>query len=349
MGAAQRSESDVRYIDIRPLRQFYSEIEIEPTEGGAGVLVQLGEIIRRQRFLINRTRRLLSRSSVELAKQFGTIDRMVEDQSELAGLTRFLAEFFVSRGSDDVEALNQAEAAMLQAADSLAAGSFDLALVQEEDALRALAAARRSLEILLIKNPIPRQSLCRLCDQLRQKLRREKPKPQQPIADTLKRIATQQMQLVSAACTICQQIQNTRVAANNQGKNAAQSAADENDRQAAEAKQNDSENDANGSDAMNNDADQGQEKERDDGDQSSPDMPSLEEQRAQLYAKQIDLLERLQDQEEQLTDRLGRSSLLAERMEQSKAAMSDLATLAPTGNSISSKGAAAMQQNSFEK
>lgn len=133
-----RSESEVRYIDIRPLRQFYSEFEQDPNNGGGGgrVIVQLDEIIRRERFIVNRTRKLLRSSSVDLATQLGTIDRMVESQSELAGLVRFLAEFFVSRGNDDVEALNQAEAAMLQASDSLAAGSFDLALVQEEDALR---------------------------------------------------------------------------------------------------------------------------------------------------------------------------------------------------------------------
>ena len=62
-------------------------------------------------------------SSTDLAKQLGTIDRMVENQSELAGLVRILTEFLVMQGNDDVEALNQAEAAMLQAADSLAAAS----------------------------------------------------------------------------------------------------------------------------------------------------------------------------------------------------------------------------------
>ncbi len=57
-----RAESDVRYIDIRPLRQFYSEIEQDPNNGAGGrVIVQLNEIIRRQRFLINRTRKLLQK------------------------------------------------------------------------------------------------------------------------------------------------------------------------------------------------------------------------------------------------------------------------------------------------
>ncbi len=129
---------------------------------------------------------------------------MVESQSELAGLVRFLAEFFVSRGNDDVEALNQAEAAMLQASDSLAAGSFDLALVQEEDALRALAEARRTLEIALLKNPTPQQQQAfrRLARQLRQKLRRERPETEKQLADTLQKIASQQSQLGQMAARI---------------------------------------------------------------------------------------------------------------------------------------------------
>ncbi len=196
-GSPQRIETDVRYIDIRPLRQFYSEVEREPSESGSGrVLVQLDEIIRRQRFLINRSRRLV-RGGADLSSQLGAIDRMVKGQSELAGLTHFLADFFISRGNDDVEALNQAEAAMLQAADSLAIGNFELTLVQQEDAQRALAEARRTLEIAFIKNPTPAQqrAMAKLARQLQQKLRRERSQTTAELADSLKRIAVAQSQL----------------------------------------------------------------------------------------------------------------------------------------------------------
>ena len=193
----QRAESDVRYLDIRPLRQFFGEIELEPGQDGGGqIVVQLDEIIRRQRFLINRTRRLV-RGETDVASQIGAIDRMVEGQSELAGLTRFLSDFLVSRGNDDVEALSQAEAAMLQAADSLAIGSFELTLVQQDDAQRALAEARRTLEIFLIKNPTPaqRRAMRAFARQMRQKLRREFDQTPQQIADSLRQIAAQQRQL----------------------------------------------------------------------------------------------------------------------------------------------------------
>ena len=129
----RRSESEIRYIDIRPLRQFFQEVDppMNPGSGAGAVIVQLREIIRRERFLINRTRTLVREGSVDLK----VIDRLVKNQSELADLTRFLAEFFISRGNDDVEALSQAEAIMLQASDSLAAAELELALMQEQDAL----------------------------------------------------------------------------------------------------------------------------------------------------------------------------------------------------------------------
>lgn len=196
-----RSESDVRYIDIRPLRQFYREIELPPGNGGAGgpVIVQLAEIIRRERFLSNRTRSLI-RDAKDMSAQLGTIDRLVENQSELADLTRFLAEFFVALGNDDVEALSQAEAAMLQASDSLAAGALDLALAQEQEALRSLAEARQTLEVALTKRmtSAQRQALRRLARQMRQKLRRDRPETTRELADSVKRVASEQRQLAGA-------------------------------------------------------------------------------------------------------------------------------------------------------
>ncbi|MFK8112420.1 MAG: DUF4175 family protein [Rubripirellula sp.] len=376
-----RSESDVRYIDIRPLRQFYSEFEQDPMQGGAGrVIVQLGEIIRRQRFLVNRTRRLLRSSSSDLAKQLGTIDRMVESQSELAGLTRFLAEFFVSRGNDDVEALNQAEAAMLQAADSLAAGSFDLALVQEEDALRALAEARRTLEIALLKNPTPQQqaALRRLARQLRQKLRREPPETEQQIADTLQRIAAEQAQLGQSAMRLSQRQASMKSQVMGMGKGGKPNPASPNgggaggggqpsdpDSKSAENQTPDDSDSAqkqtpDGPSSAESDAEakpnagdpnepgenekpgeegeKGEDPEAKDeseaagGGEEADDEPSIEEAQNELYARQVDLLERIQEIEEQLAERLSTSSLMAERMQEAKSSMDGLAGAARKGD-----------------
>jgi hypothetical protein len=282
---SHRSESDVRYIDIRPLRQYYSEIEITPGGGGGGrVLTQLDEIIRRERFLINRTRRLLRSSGADLAKQLGAIDRMVESQSELAGLTRFLADFFVSRGNDDVEALNQAETSMLQAADSLAAGNFDLALAQQDTALRTLAEARQTLEISLLKNASPAQqaALRRLARQLRQKLRRDRPATERQMADTLQKIATEQQALGQQATSITKALQE-KAAGNTP------SPTDESD----------------DGDTVNTEQES-----------SETEQPNEQARFEGLYASQIDLLDRLQAIEEQLGTRLSDSPLLGQRMQE---------------------------------
>ncbi|MCS7467693.1 hypothetical protein NZK35_13650 [Stieleria sp. ICT_E10.1] len=323
-----RSESEVRYIDIRPLRQFYQEIDPPGGNEGAGsrVLVRLDEIIRRERFVINRTRKLV-RGGTDMAAQLGTIDRLVENQSELADLTRFLAEFFISRGNDDVEALNQAEAAMLQAADSLAAGSLDLALVQEEEALRSLAEARRTLEIVLTKRMSlsQQQALRRLARQLQQKLRRDPPETERQLADSLIQIASQQRRLTANAQSAAsgQRSPLSTQSSTSTGQGQAETSESKNDAEGAEktaeetAEEN--KNDAEPSAAAAESADQNQDA------MTADDAPTAQET---LYEQQIELLERLDAIREPLAERLTQSELMTRRMDDAQAGMDDLATLA---------------------
>ncbi|QDV88460.1 DUF4175 family protein [Planctomycetes bacterium TBK1r] len=338
-----RSESEVRYIDIRPLRQFYQEIDPPGGNDGAGsrVLVRLDEIIRRERFVINRTRKLV-RGGTDMAAQLGTIDRLVENQSELADLTRFLAEFFISRGNDDVEALNQAEAAMLQAADSLAAGSLDLALVQEEEALRSLAEARRTLEIILTKRMSlsQQQALRRLARQLQQKLRRDPPETERQLADSLIQIASQQRRLAVNAQSAASGQRSPLATQSNtsmpsatstgQGQTETNQGEGENDPEGAEenAGENSEETaeeneiDAESSAATSESIDQDQDAMNDD------DSPTPQET---LYEQQIELLERLDAIREPLAERLTQSELMTRRMDDAQSGMDDLATLAREG------------------
>ncbi|PAY21547.1 hypothetical protein CKO51_00310 [Rhodopirellula sp. SM50] len=332
-----RSESEVRYIDIRPLRQFYQEIDPPGGNDGAGsrVLVRLDEIIRRERFVINRTRKLV-RGGTDMAAQLGTIDRLVENQSELADLTRFLAEFFISRGNDDVEALNQAEAAMLQAADSLAAGSLDLALVQEEEALRSLAEARRTLEIVLTKRMSlsQQQALRRLARQLQQKLRRDPPETERQLADSLIQIASQQRRLAANAqaaasgqrSPMSTQSTTSTQSATSSGQGEAETNERENDPEDAEKTAEENDNDAESSAATAESVDQDQDQDQDA--MNEDDSPTPQET---LYEQQIELLERLDAIREPLAERLTQSELMNRRMDDAQAGMDDLATLAREG------------------
>lgn len=350
-----RSESDVRYIDIRPLRQFYQEIDPPAgnNDGPSRVLVRLDEIIRRERFMINRTRKLV-RSGTTMAAQLGTIDRLVENQSELADLTRFLAEFFISRGNDDVEALSQAEATMLQAADSLAAGSLDLALAQENDALLSLAEARRTLEIILSKrmSPQQRQQLRRLAAQLRQKLRRDRPETERELADSLMQIAMEQRRVASAAQNAMQNRaqQSSQSSSQMTGQGGGGGKPNDTDEpQNDETEQGESQSEPSQTDEPQPDepqpeSSQSGEAEADDSqtgqseaDADDPSMADRPDQADQpdptesLFEQQIDLLERLAGIREQLSERLADSELMTRRMDEAQAAMDDLASKSRDG------------------
>jgi hypothetical protein len=340
-----RSESDVRYIDIRPLRQFYQEVDPPGGNGGGGsrVLIRLDEIIRRERFVINRTRKLV-RVGADLSSELGTIDRLVKNQSELADLTRFLAEFFISRGNDDVEALSQAEATMLQAADSLAAGSLDLSLAQEQDALRSLAEARRTLEIALTKRmtAAQQQALRRLARQLQQKLRRDRPETERELADSLKRIAQQQRQLATAAQSAAsmQKAGPRGDSATAAGIGSAGQGAPplEDTRPGRDALPQEDTPTGRGDDDSDSeerpeggDPAQGEESDEDREQVAENDRSAEPDPTEMLFEQQIDLLERLEAVRDQLSDRLTDSGLMTRRMDDAQSAMDDLATKAREG------------------
>jgi hypothetical protein len=170
------SESDLRFIDIRPFRQTFRLREPgEDDRGGDGGLTSLDELIRRERYALNRTLRLDRRAEEFGPKDLVTMDRLVEYQTEIADLTRELAEGLIANGADDVEVLFQAEAAMFSAVNALQVAELDTAFIQQKDAQQFLVEARNRLEILLAQaqnNRTLRQALGLLNSRLSQKLRR---------------------------------------------------------------------------------------------------------------------------------------------------------------------------------
>jgi hypothetical protein len=173
----QRTESDLRFIDIRPFRRLYRLIDLdgEPMQQGPG-LKTLAELIARQRYALNRTIQLSRKFERTGKADLAGVDSLLKFQAELAKSTRELAEGLEARGVDDTELLYQAETAMLGAADSLSAGNYETATLQERDALKYLIEGRNRLEILIRKNP-DRNLLAQLrqFDRMQQqKLRRPK-------------------------------------------------------------------------------------------------------------------------------------------------------------------------------
>lgn len=175
-GSPQRTESDLRFIDIRPFLRQYRLVDLESGMATGGQLKSLGELIARQRYALNRAVRLSRTLENSGQVDLGAVDSLTRFEGDLATSTREFAEGLEARGIGETELLYQAETSMLAAADSLTAGNFDTASLQMRDALKYLIEGRNRLQVFIFKNP-DRALLARLrqFDRMqRQKLRRPK-------------------------------------------------------------------------------------------------------------------------------------------------------------------------------
>jgi hypothetical protein len=181
---AQRTTTELRFIDIRPFQRIYRLLDPgEPMPGQQRDLIFLDEVIARQRFNLNQTMRLETRSKVRI--DLAEIDKIATFENKLATQTHDLADFLTGTGVDGAAILAQAEEAMLSAVDSLNGAKFATAINQERDALRYLMEARNTIQQALFKQTRQVRAQARAFDRLqRQKLRR--PNDQ---AETLAQIA----------------------------------------------------------------------------------------------------------------------------------------------------------------
>jgi hypothetical protein len=181
---AQRTTTELRFIDIRPFRRIYRLVdEPEAMPGPQRDLIFLDEVIARQRFNLNQTMRLETRSRARI--DVAEVDRVAAFENKLATQTHDLADFLAGLGVDGAAILSQAEEAMLSAVDSLQGAKFTNAINQERDALRFLMEARETVQQALPKKPRAVRALAKAFDRIqRQKLRRQNEK-----AETLPQIA----------------------------------------------------------------------------------------------------------------------------------------------------------------
>ena len=192
---AQRTESDLRFVDIRPFRRTYRVFDNEDgTPMGQGSrLKTLEELIARQRYALNRTIQIERRFERSGQADLSGIDSLIKFEGELARFTRELAEGLEARGIGETELLYQAETAMLGATDSLAAAQYNTATLQQRDALKYLIEGRNRLQIFIMKNPNRAQlAMLRQFDRMQQqKLRRPKSDDQeaQEVAQRLQELA----------------------------------------------------------------------------------------------------------------------------------------------------------------
>jgi adenine-specific DNA methylase len=179
-GQPQRTETEMRFIDIRPLKREYRVIDPDPRNGGGmnggPGLKSLEELIQRQRFALNRTVLIEKRAKAGRKPDAASLEQLMQFETELAQNVRDTAQGLEARGFDDTELFYQAEAAMLQAVDSLSVAKWESATQQMKDALKALIEQRDRTATSILKNPDPaRLATLRAFDRMQaQKLRRPK-------------------------------------------------------------------------------------------------------------------------------------------------------------------------------
>ncbi|HLQ47309.1 MAG TPA: hypothetical protein VK137_21370, partial [Planctomycetaceae bacterium] len=174
----QRTETEMRFIDIRPFKRTYRVIDPDPGNG-MGMrpsFKSLEELIQRQRFALNRTMQIEKRAVAGRKPDATTLDQLMTFETELAKNVRETAEGLEARGFPDTELFYQAETAMLAAVDSLSVGKWENATLQMRDALKVLIEARINLEFQIMKNPNAGKlaALRQFDRQQAQKLRRPK-------------------------------------------------------------------------------------------------------------------------------------------------------------------------------
>ena len=174
----QRTETDMRFIDIRPFKRTFQVLDPDPGNG-MGMrpgFKALEELIQKQRFGLNRTMQIEKRAAAGRKPDAVTLDQLMQFETELAKNVRETAEGLVARGVDDVELFYQAETAMLAAVDSLSVAKWENATLQMKDALKMLIEARDTIRRAIFKNPdAVRLAALRQFDRVQaQKIRRPK-------------------------------------------------------------------------------------------------------------------------------------------------------------------------------
>ena len=205
-GGARRTESDLRFVDIRPFKRTYKlEDDGTPMPGMGKPLPLLDELIARQRFALNRSMQIARRfanssRSGSPSVDLSAVENLIEFQQKLASSTHDLADALLQREVAGNDLLFKAEDSMLAAIDSLSAGKYDNAVLQERDALRYLIEGRDKVAFAIPKKPRKTQAELAAFQRMQlQKLRRPKNDEEaEEVAARLRQLADQEQSIAMA-------------------------------------------------------------------------------------------------------------------------------------------------------
>jgi hypothetical protein len=170
---ARRTETELRYLDIRPFKREYKLAESTDGMEEAEELTTLAELIARQRFNLNRANRLAKRKPFDKTIAEDPL-KITGFEETLAGLTREFTEGVEGIVGQRIEPLHAAEEAMLGSIAALDHGQNAQAPPHMLVAVRHLIEARDTLRVLIGQDPAIAKAMRGFDRAQRQKIRKPK-------------------------------------------------------------------------------------------------------------------------------------------------------------------------------
>ena len=202
-GAPRRTETDLRYIDLRPFKRAYKLAGAGPgEEEDSQDLIALDELIARQRVNLNRATRL--------ARHRPTDRTAADDPLKIAGFEETLLQLsqeftagIEQLADDTVDSLHKALDAMRAAIDALDRSRTADAPPAMAEALKHLVAARRELVLLISQDSTLAKAMRAFDRRQAQKIRqpRRKADEAEQIADRLEELAREEESISATIAT----------------------------------------------------------------------------------------------------------------------------------------------------
>ncbi len=187
---SRRTETELRYIDIRPFKREYKLGDSPSGMEGADEFTTLAELIARQRFNLNR--------AIRLARHKPSDKTIAEDplkiagfEETLVGLTREFTEGVEGIVGQRIEPLHAAEESMLGAISALDHAQNERAPAHMSVALRHLIEARDTIRIIIGQDPVAARAMRSFDRMQTQKIRKPKKDEEEAeeIAEQLEQLA----------------------------------------------------------------------------------------------------------------------------------------------------------------
>ena len=193
-GTPHRTETDLRYIDLRAFKREYKLAEPGSGDGDPDDLIALDELIARQRVNLNRANRLARHRPNDRTEAQDPL-KIAGFEETLLNLTRDFTSGVEQIVDARVDSLHKALDAMQAAIDALDRSRTAEVPTAMAEALKNLVAARRELPTLIGKgNPALAAAMRAFDRRQAQKIRKPKEKEEEAeeLADKLEEIAKEE-------------------------------------------------------------------------------------------------------------------------------------------------------------